>query len=323
VKPRVIAVVWGLLVGAVLLISPFAVRDRLPHPMATHWGSSGVPDSAASLTGHVVTSVLIWAVTGGILVALAAFGRGMVMRMYRACWWGLLFGMGVLMLGANASTLAANLDVPDWRSALLPGWHVAAALGSALVAGALCGYLGRGEPDEPSPGSQAPPRLRLEPGRRTVWVGHVSNPWLVVAGLASLAVTLVAVMLTVTGQGSGGVVASLLPVGVIVLVVSLATMSLTVRAGGERVVIGFGPLGWPRRNIPLSKIDSAWSERVHPGQVGGWGFRGVPGSATIMLRGGECLVVRYRSGGRLAISVDDAERGASLINALIAERVNP
>ncbi|TDD38933.1 DUF1648 domain-containing protein [Nonomuraea terrae] len=322
-KPRVIAVGWVLLVGVLLLLSPFAVRDRLPDPMATHWGGSGLPDSAASLTGHVLTSVLIWAVTGGILVAVAAYGRGRIMRMYRACWWGVLFGMGVLLLGVNASTLAANLDVPDWRSALLPGWHIAAALGSAVVAGAVCGYLGRGEPDEPSSGSQAPPRLRLEPGRRTVWIGHVTNPWLVVAGLGSLAVTIAAVMLTVTGPGSGAVLTSLLPVSVIVLVVSLATMSLTVRVGGERVVIGFGPLGWPRRRIPLLKIDSAWSEPLHPGQVGGWGFRGVPGSATIMLRGGECLVVRYRSGGRLAISVDDAEHGASLINALIAERVNP
>lgn len=72
---------------------------------------------------------------------------------------------------------------------------------------------------------------------------------------------------------------------------------------------------------PLSQIESAWSETRHPAEVGGWGIRGLPGSSTIMLRGGECLVIRYRSGGRLAISIDDAERGASLINALIAERV--
>ncbi|MEU7854572.1 hypothetical protein [Nonomuraea sp. NPDC049141] len=65
---------------------------------------------------------------------------------------------------------------------------------------------------------------------------------------------------------------------------------------------------------------AAWSEVRYPSQVGGWGIRGLPGSATIMLRGGECLIIRYRSGGQLAVSVDDAERGAALINALIAER---
>jgi hypothetical protein len=51
---------------------------------------------------------------------------------------------------------------------------------------------------------------------------------------------------------------------------------------------------------------SAWSEVRYPSQTGGWGFRGFPGTAAIMLRGGECLVIRYRSGGRLAISIDDA-----------------
>ncbi|MFI7634865.1 hypothetical protein [Nonomuraea sp. NPDC049400] len=50
-----------------------------------------------------------------------------------------------------------------------------------------------------------------------------------------------------------------------------------------------------------------------------WAFRGLPDSATIMLRGGECPVIGHRSGGRLTIT---AERGASLINALIAEPVD-
>ena len=38
------------------------------------------------------------------------------------------------------------------------------------------------------------------------------------------------------------------------------------------------------------------------------------------MRRGECLVIKYRPGGELTISVDDAERGAALLNALIAER---
>ncbi|TDB99619.1 hypothetical protein E1267_37075 [Nonomuraea longispora] len=53
------------------------------------------------------------------------------------------------------------------------------------------------------------------------------------------------------------------------------------------------------------------------------GLPRAPGGAAIMLRGGERLITRYRSGGRLAVSIDDAARGTSLINALIAERVEP
>jgi hypothetical protein len=41
-----------------------------------------------------------------------------------------------------------------------------------------------------------------------------------------------------------------------------------------------------------------------------------------MLRGGECLVVRFASGGELGISIDDAQRGAALLNALIAQRAD-
>ncbi|MDR7301766.1 hypothetical protein [Haloactinomyces albus] len=40
---------------------------------------------------------------------------------------------------------------------------------------------------------------------------------------------------------------------------------------------------------------------------------------TLRLRAGECLVVRYVSGGELGISVDDAERGAALLNTLVGQ----
>ncbi|MFD8414867.1 hypothetical protein ACFV2Q_24440 [Streptomyces sp. NPDC059650] len=39
-----------------------------------------------------------------------------------------------------------------------------------------------------------------------------------------------------------------------------------------------------------------------------------------MLRPGTCLVVRPRTGPEFAVSVDDAERGAALLNALAARQ---
>ncbi|MGW4801899.1 hypothetical protein ACWEPC_56740, partial [Nonomuraea sp. NPDC004297] len=169
---------------------------------------------------------------------------------------------------------------------------------------------------------QARPQLRLNPGQRAVWVSRVVNPWLTVAVFGALVVTVVTVALASTGA-AGDPVRVILPLAVILLLAGLVSMAVSVRVRDDLITIGFGPLGWPARQIPLSKVESAWSEQRQPGEVGGWGFRGLPGNATIMLRGGECLVLGYRSGGRLAISVDDAERGASLINALIAERVQP
>ncbi|TMR07975.1 DUF1648 domain-containing protein [Nonomuraea turkmeniaca] len=316
---RVAAAAWGLLVLAGQILLPLSVRDRLPDPLATHWGPGDRPDGSMPFTVYVVMVVLVWAVPWlGLVVARA---RALTHRQGRMFWWGVLFATGVFAFGMNVTTVLANLGAPDWRAARLPGWAVLAVIGVALAAAVAAGYLGRGAPDEPVPAGTRPPLLRLRAGQRTVWVGHVANPWLTLfnavmaAGLAVLAV------FSLAGVVPGKPAALILPVLVLVLAVGVLISSVSVRAGDDRVVIQFGPLGWPARRIPLSKIESAWAEVRHPSRVGGWGIRGLPGGVTIMLRGGECLVLGYRSGGQLAISIDDAARGASLINALINERV--
>lgn len=79
------------------------------------------------------------------------------------------------------------------------------------------------------------------------------------------------------------------------------------------------PLAPPDERVPspLENIRQDWTEQRRPSEVGGWGYRGPPGQATIMIRSGECLVIGYQSGGQLRISIDDAQHGAALLNALI------
>ncbi|GGS87610.1 hypothetical protein ACFFV7_51570 [Nonomuraea spiralis] len=317
-NPRIVAAMWGAVVTAALVLVPMGLRDRLPDPLATHWTGSG-PDGMASFTTHVLTVAAVWTVVWVAMLAATARGWSLRRRNGRMLWWGALFGGGTLVLGTQASTVSANLDVPHWSAASLPGGHVVLVVLASAGVGVLAGYLGRGGPD-PVEGVQAPPAMRLRPGRRTVWVSHLVNPWLVALAVTAAAVIVVLCGLRLAGVVEAGTLASVLPGAVIVLVAGVATSTLSVRAGDDTVVIGFGPLGVLARRIPLSRIDRAWTEDRRPSEVGGWGFRGLPGAATIMLRGGECLVLAYRSGGRLTISIDDAERGASLINALVAER---
>lgn len=317
--PRAVSAVWWLAVTAALIVPAFAVRDRLPDPMATHW-SGTLPDGSNSFTGHLITVTVLWAVLGAVLLVLAV--RAQARRTLRMTWWAMLFGMGTLLVGAQVATLAANLDAPEWTAATLPGWHIPAVLAVMFAVMGLAAVLAKGEPDEPSPESQEPPVLRLRTGQRAVWVSRVVNRKLTWAVVALLAVTVVTAAFSMRGQGQSFVTA-VLPGAVILLLVGLSTMALSVRVGDGVIRIGFGPFGWPARRIKLSAVESAWVEERSPVETGGWGFRGVPGAATIMLRGGECLVLRYRSGGQLAISIDDAERGAALINALIAERAQP
>ncbi len=312
-----IVAVWGAVVTAALIAVPLMLRDRLPDPLAVHWGLGSVPDRAAPFAVAVAMPVALWAVLWLMLLLTAA--RGLSRRSARVSWWVGLTGGGLLALGLGGLTLLANLDVASWTEAALPLWAPLALIAVPLAVGALGGYLGRGAPDELR-ADQEPPVLRLRPGQRAVWVSRIGNPWpLAVTVVAALALFALGAF-EITGIASGPVVAGVLPALGVVLVVGLFASSLTAHVTDDGLVLGFGPLGWPKRRIRLAKIDRAWTEERSPSQVGGWGVRGLPGAATIMLRGGECLVIGYRSGGQLAISIDDAERGASLINALVSER---
>ncbi|MFI6786458.1 hypothetical protein ACIBG4_03925 [Nonomuraea sp. NPDC050383] len=316
--PRTSATLCGLLVSAVLAVVPLAVRDRLPDPVATHWSGGSAPDGAMPLAASTMMIVALWSVLWVTLVVLAPMAQER--RNGRAGWWGALAGGAVLFLGLGGVSLLANLDAASWTEARLSGWRVAAVLGVSLAVGVLAGYLRRGETDPPSAGESAPPSLRLQAGRRAVWVGRAGNRWLAAVTVVAAVALCVVAVLVLLGLAGGVAARALLPGLGITLAVGLFTSSLAARVTEDGLAVGLGPLRWPVRRIRLDAIERAWAETRSPAEVGGWGFRGLPGSATIMLRGGECLVVRYRSGGQLAISVDDAERGASLINALIAER---
>ncbi len=96
---------------------------------------------------------------------------------------------------------------------------------------------------------------------------------------------------------------------------AFACSSVRARVAGEGLEVAFGPLGWPVRRWAARDIEWARAENRTPAQVGGWGYRLSGLGTTVMLRSGECLVVSSR-GKVFAVSVDDAERGAALLNAL-------
>ncbi|MFC5816273.1 hypothetical protein [Nonomuraea harbinensis] len=314
---RTIAVPAGAVVAVAVVGPPLALRDRLPDPMAVHWGPGMAPDNAVSFPVHLIMQAALWGFLWLGLVAAARRARDS--RSGRVSWWALFAGGALFAISISAMTLLANLDVPTWTDARLSPLAAVAVLVVPLAAAALSGYLGRGEPD-PLSGDGEPPRLTLRSGQRAVWVSRISNPWPLLITAAGAAVLFALGTLDVTGVVRLSSFGAVLPALVIVLAVGLFASSLTARVSEDGLVLAFGPFGWPVRRIRLDKIDRAYTEDRHPSQVGGWGVRGLPGRATIMLRGGECLVLRYRSGGQLGISIDDAERGASLINTLIAER---
>jgi hypothetical protein len=114
---------------------------------------------------------------------------------------------------------------------------------------------------------------------------------------------------------------------VLLLLVVLELFSrlrLRVDAGG--LGIRYGHLGWLRQRIALERIQAARGVRLEPMEHGGFGYRGslrFSGRAALVVRAGWGLELVLDGGKRLAISVDDAERGAELNNRFLARRTPP
>jgi hypothetical protein len=224
---------------------------------------------------------------------------------------------GVFIVGLTYLTTRANLDLADWRHARPLGWPGLLAVLAVTVVAGYAGYrLGKLGPDTSAdPATTHPAAMKLDPHVRAVWVSSTTNQILGVPGLVALGFAVVLAAAAVVGAAGLSWHA---PVAFGIAGLALtACSSVRVRVNERGLAIGFGPFGWPVRRIGLDRIDRAWAEPRRAMEVGGWGWRGLPGSSTIMIRGGDCLVVRYRSGGELGISVDDAERGAALLTALV------
>ncbi|MEV0974100.1 DUF1648 domain-containing protein [Microtetraspora glauca] len=310
---------WTVLVTAVLVAVPLWFRDRLPDPLAAHWGPSGEPDGTMPFTVFVCVA-LLWVVLAGACLGAAAGGRAVNRRAARR-WITAGLGWGAaFILGLQILTIGANMDRRRWEDAASLGWQAAIVIAVAFLAGWLGWLAGRPGPDErPAAAEATPPALVLSPGERPVWVSSVSSPVAVGLALAALAAAV-----SLAACALFGLPAELWIGAGVFAVVGLAGLwlsSVRVKVSPEGLTVSYGPLRWPSRSVPLAKLDRAWTERRAPADVGGWGYRGLPGQSTIMIRGGECLVVRYTSGGELGISVDDAAQGAALLNALVASGV--
>ncbi|MDA3629551.1 DUF1648 domain-containing protein [Saccharopolyspora sp. WRP15-2] len=301
---------WVAAVTAALLVGAFAVRDRLPDPMATHWGISGAPDDSMPFAGHLVFDLVMWLIIAVVAVVVAV--RGWERRAARASAAAILGAGAAFAVGMSALTTWANLDAAGWEQARsLPVWQVIPVLALAALVGWLGWWVGNRGPDAQPEEAGELAELTLKPGERAVWVSSVRSRTLLVIGGITLLVGVVSLALQAWPPAL-----VLMLSGLLVLALSSARVQVDERG----VRTSFGPLRWPVRRIRLEQIESARVEIRRATEVGGWGYRVLPHTTAIMLRGGECLALRLNSGRNFYISVDHPTRGAELVNALITER---
>ena len=110
----------------------------------------------------------------------------------------------------------------------------------------------------------------------------------------------------------------LLFVGLFIGVTGYALSSLRVDVSDHDIAIRFGPLGWPRRIIPISSVEGADAIMVDPMKWGGWGYRWIPWAkaSAAVLRKGPGIELQLRDGRRVAVTVNDSVAGAQTISAL-------
>jgi hypothetical protein len=147
----------------------------------------------------------------------------------------------------------------------------------------------------------------LDPSTNPVWSGRGRGTVLIVIGLIMLSIAIALWS-----------VVSLVLLAITLLVLVFSEVRATISSRG--VVVSLGWLGIPSWLVPLQTISGAEIEDVSPLAYGGWGYRVRPGARGVIVRGGASLRLSRIDRPDLVLTVDDAERGAGVLNALLARR---
>ena len=311
-----VALILPAVFVAVGVVIQLMLMPHMPATIAIHWNAAGEADGfAPSWTQPIMTVAFGLGIPGLMaLISLPGLRRGDRGATYR-------------FLGAMAAATSALTTVLfTWTFAAQAGaaavvamWPtVAVAFGIAIVVGVIAWFAQPKDDWSRSPAQAASP-LDVTDGERIAWLRTTT-----MAPAAAITITVAA--LVVIGCAIGAWLAGapaevawiLSAVAVLVLAFAAASVAFHVRVdrGGLRVV---SVLGIPRFRVPLAQIASAARVYVNPmGEFGGWGIRwSVDGRFGVVLRTGEAIEVTRTSGKRFVVTVDDAETGAALLEALV------
>lgn len=314
------AFMGSVLPVALLLVAVLPMlwlRERLPDPLATHWGAHGEPNGAMRIHMTITFAMVIVglpAVGFAWLARRRSLARGEGAR-------GFAIAAFVATMGTASSWMITlrNLDADSWQQA--GAFHPASALTLVILglgAAIIAARLGSGiESAQVNPADV--PSAGIAPGARAYWQGTARALW-ATAGVIAIgaAVILLACMQIMGLAGPGS--AHLLPFGIVGLAMMFFT-SIRMTADRNGVRIAYGAMGWPTQRIALAEIQRASVLQVNPLMHGGWGYRGSLKAfrrASIVLRRGEGVQLDLTGGRSLVITIDGATQAAGVINDLLA-----
>jgi hypothetical protein len=308
VRPRPTEALLPAAAIAVTSGLPLAYRGRLPDPIATHWGSSGLPDGSLPLiVDHVLMAVLVAIMTIGLLWAAGRADHVMARLLVATS-----SGLAALFLLLRWWTLEANVGATEWtEAAAMTVSGGVLVLVASLLGGAFGWWAARGRPDRVTP-SERIEATRLEAGEQLVWLGRQDA----ILGRAAVGVALLVAVAVVLASPVPVPAVAALVVGFVAVIVMTFT-SIRVAIGPAGLLIRFGPLGFPRLRVAAADIVEVRVEHVEPLAFGGWGYRVVPGTRAVVIRRGEAMRVVRRSAPDLVVTIDGARIAAGVLAAQI------
>lgn len=316
----VLTVLWS----AVMLLLPWAVvvvlGDRLPDPVATHWGSDGAADGFTPLA-----TAWVWPVVAGGLLVVLLIGLGLATRQLRPLA-AVCLGLATFIGGLGAGTIAAQADIAAENAPIgAPmAWSAVAGLSVGILAALLVRRISPVGTVERTRGPLPDTATRLHRPVATdlSWSGptRVSRGVQIMGWATTVPLFLAAVILGLSQQWVVGAV--LLGTGVAVGLLMWAFL-------GARVVVDETGVrvGWLGRvtlvRIPLKTIELAEPTTVSWGEFGGIGLRariGGDGASGLITSSGEAVRINRAGQGPFYVTLDPADHVAALINTLVEYR---
>lgn len=310
-----------LLAGLLAAAWMFTVAERLPDPLASHWGPDGV-DGYMSLPGHAAIAVFAGGGSGALCAGLSVAARASSVTLSR---FGVGFGiaLGLALTGLSVAVVAGQLGLDDPAQAVASAPVIWVSVVLAVFAGGICGWLYRpAEPDrrqsletsaqaeaaenEESPLTRAARQAAAAHQPLVIEVSMGPAKWLLSLGIGALVALSLVFILPVLG---------LLGIPAAALMWIFCQGKIVIDPDGIRVLAGGF---WKLMPLSHPEIRAAAAEDINAMDFGGWGYRLTGGSTGFIMRSGPALVVTAGFKQRFVYSMPDAGtagQACALVNA--------
>ncbi|MCX7542581.1 hypothetical protein OS128_06600 [Corynebacterium sp. P5848] len=274
--------------------------------LATHFALDGTPDGFGSPTAFLL-------VVGGMAIgttALMGALAGTRQRFLAGC-----AGFAATFLGAlEIWTVHVNLVALSPQDVRLRTVSVLLFLALSVAVGALLARAATPVPKE-SDGELVAAVVPVSASRRAVWFGHATaRPWLIAVTVGIGAVfTAIGLLFP---DDTGGADRVMIGSGLVLAVVGLMFTRVRVRVDNRGLTWSLWP-GLIRSTIPHEKITGVRAIDLDPREWGGWGWRLSGNGTALVLRGGPAIVLSRRNATDFAVTVDDADTGAGLVQGYL------